>query len=65
MGDSFLKERCKAICQISTGKTKRRYRSMRNNARRAIKRAIREMADETLTELKNCTNWMPRLVKGL
>ena len=38
---------------------------MKNKARKAVSKAMREKAEEALTELRNCQNGMFRLVKGL
>ena len=38
---------------------------MKNRANKAVSKAMREKAEEALTELKNCPNGMLRLVKGL
>ena len=43
----------KAMCQNSTEENKRRYKSMKNKAKKAVSKAMREMADEALTELKH------------
>ena len=53
------------MCLYSTGENKRTYKSMKNKARKAVSRAVREEAEEALTELQNCPNGMFRLVKGL
>ena len=59
------KEAHKAMCWNSTEEYKRRHKSMKNEAEKAVSRAMREKAEEALTELQNCQYWMPRLVKGL
>ena len=41
-----------AICQNSTRENKR----VTNKAKKAVSKAMRKMAEEALTELKNCTN---------
>ena len=38
---------------------------MKNKANKAVSIAMREKAEEALTELTNCPNGMHRLVKGL
>ena len=38
---------------------------MKNKAMKAVSKAMREKTDESLSELKNCPNWMFRLVIGL
>ena len=43
----------------------RRHESMENKAKKAVSKAMREMAEEALTELQNCPNGMFRLVRGL
>ena len=35
---------------------------MKNKAKKAVSKAMREKAEEALTELQNCQNWMSRLV---
>ena len=65
MADSRRKEVQKAMCQICTEENKSRYKSMKNKAKKAVSKAMRENAEEVLTELQNCHNWMFRLVKGL
>ena len=52
------KEAHKAMCQNSTEESKRRYDSMEN---KAVSKAMREKAEEALTELQNCPNEMCRL----
>ena len=47
---SRKKEALKAMCQNSTEENKRRYKSMNNKANKAVSKAIREKADEALTE---------------
>ena len=64
-GGSFKNEVHKAMCQNSTEENKRRYKRMKNKAKKAVSKAMREKAEEVLTELQNCHNWMLRLVKGL
>ena len=38
---------------------------MKNKANKAVSKAMREKAEDALTGLKNCPNWMFGLVKGL
>ena len=38
---------------------------MKNKAKKAASKVMREKAEDALTELKNCPNGMRRLVKGL
>ena len=38
---------------------------MKNKAKKAVSKAMREEAEETHTELQYCQNGMLRLVKGL
>ena len=44
------KEAHMAMCQNITEKYKRRYKSMKNKARKAVSKAMIEKADEALTE---------------
>ena len=62
---SRKKEVHKVMCQNSTEENKRRYRSMKNKANKAVSKAMREKADEALTDFQNCPNGMFRLVRGL
>ena len=62
---SRKKESHKAICKNSTEEKKRRYKSMKNKADKAVLKAMRETAEEALSELQNCQNLMLRQVKGL
>ena len=55
----------KAVCRHSTEENKSKYESIKNKSLKANSKAMKEMAEETITELKNCTNWMFRLVKLL
>ena len=59
------KEAHKAMCQNSTEENKMRQKSHKNKPKKAVSKAIREKAEEALTELQNCPYWMLRLVKGL
>ena len=47
------KEAHKAMCQNSTEENKRRYKSMKSKANKAVSKAMRETAEEALTELQN------------
>ena len=38
---------------------------MKNKARKAVSKAMREKVENELTELRSCPYWMFRLVKGL
>ena len=58
------KETYKVMYQRSTEQNKR-YKSTKSNVRKAVSTAMREKAEETLTELKNRPNVMFRPVKGL
>ena len=40
-------------------------KGMKNKAKKAVSRAMTELAEEVLTEFKNCPNDMLSLVKGL
>ena len=53
------------MCQNSTLENKRRHKSTKNKAKKAVSKAMREWAEEALTEVQNCPYWMFRLVKGL
>ena len=52
----------KAMCQSNTEENKR-YKSMKNKAKKAASKAMREKAEEALSQLKNCQNRMIGLVK--
>ena len=54
----------KTMCWNSTEKNKRVYK-VKNKAKKAASKALREKADEAHTELKGCPNVMFRLVQGL
>ena len=60
-----MKEAHTAMCQNSTEDNKRRYKRMKNKGKKAVAEAMREKAEDVLTELQNCPNWMLRLVIGL
>ena len=59
------KDAHKVMCWNSTGVNKRRYESMKNKAKKAVSKAMREKAEEALTGLQNCPNRMFRLLKRL
>ena len=59
---SRKKDAYKAMCQHNTEENKRRHKSMKN---KAVSKAMREKAEEVLTDLQNCSNGMFRPVKGL
>ena len=54
----------KAMCRNST-EDKRRYEIMKNKAKKAVLKAMREKAEEVLTEFNKCPSGMFRLVKRL
>ena len=58
------KDAHKARCQSRTEENKRRGKSIKNKAKKAVSKAMREKAEEALTELQNCSNGMLRPVKG-
>ena len=62
---SRMKDAHKAMCQNSTEENKRRHKSLKNKAKKAVSKAMREKAEEALTELEYCPNGMFRLVKRL
>ena len=64
-GVSRKKEAHKAMSQNSPEKNKRRYKSMKNKANTAVSKAMKDKAEEALTELQNSKNGMLRLVNGL
>ena len=47
----------------STEGNKRRYKIMRNKAKKVVSETMREKADEAITELKNCPNGIYRLLR--
>ena len=59
---SCKKDAHKAMCQNNTEYNKRRYKSIKNEANKAVSK---EKAEEVITELQNCQYWMFMLVKGL
>ena len=54
---SKKKEVHKAMCQNSTEENKRRYKSMKNKAIEAVSKAMREKAEESLTDLQDLPIW--------
>ena len=38
------------MCQNNTEENKRRYKSMKNKAKKAVSKSIRELAEEAFTE---------------
>ena len=52
----------KAMCQNSTEENKRRYKSMKNKTKKAVSQAMREKAEEVLSELQYCPDGMFRLI---
>ena len=59
---SRKKEAHQTMCQSSTEENNMRYNSMKIKANKAVLKAMREKAEEVLTELQNCPNRMFRLV---
>ena len=47
---SRKKESHKAMCQNSTEENKRRYKSLKNKAKKAVSKAMREKTEEVHTE---------------
>ena len=45
------------MCQNTTDENKRRYEGMKNKARKAVSKVLREKAEEVLTELQNLPKW--------
>ena len=62
---SRKKEAYKAMCQNSTEQNNRRCKSMKNKAKKAVSKAMREKTEKALTELQNCPNGIFRQEKGL
>ena len=62
---SEKKDTYKAMCQNNTEENMRRCKSMKNKAKKAVSKAMREKAEEALTEIKHCSNRMFRVIKGL
>ena len=61
---SRKKDAHKAMCQDNTDKNKR-HKSMKNKAKKAVSKAMKEKAEEALIEYTNCPNWIFRLVKRI
>ena len=55
---SRKKDAHKTMCQDNTEDIKMRYKSMKNKAMKAVSKAMREKAEQALTELRNCPNRM-------
>ena len=53
---SRKKEAHKTMCLNSTEENKRMCKSMKNEVKKAHSKAMREKAEEALTELQNCPN---------
>ena len=60
---SRKKDAHKTMCQNITEDNKRMYKSMKNKVMKAILNAVREKAEEVLTELQNCPSLMITLIK--
>ena len=58
------KDAHKTMCWNSAEENKRRCKSMKNRAKKAVSKAMREKVEDTLIEFKNCPNGMLRLVKN-
>ena len=59
-----MEERCtQAMCQENTEENKWRNKGTKNKVMNAVSKAMREKAEEVLTELQNCPNGMFGLVK--
>ena len=65
VGNIKKKDTNKAMCKSSTDENMKRYGSIENKTKKAVSKAMREKAENALTYLKNCSNRMFRLVKGL
>ena len=59
---SIKKDAYMVMFGSSSEGNKCRYRTMKNKAWKAVSKAMRKKAEEAFTELKNCPNWMFRLV---
>ena len=46
------------MCWNTIGENKRRYESIKSKAMKAVSKAMKDKAEVTLTELKNCPDWM-------
>ena len=54
----------RSVCRNST-ENRNMHKSTKNKAKKAVSKAMREKAEEVITELKNCAIGMFRLVRGL
>ena len=59
------KDAYKVMCWNNTEENKRRYEIIKNKVEKAVSKALREKAEEAITELQNYPNGMFRLVMGL
>ena len=59
---SCKKDAHNAMCQNSTEENKRRFESMKSKAKKAVSKAMREKAEEVVSDLKNCPIGIFRLV---
>ena len=50
--DSRMKETHRAVCLNCTEDNKRRYESLKNKAKKAVSKALREKYEQALTELQ-------------
>ena len=57
------KDAHKAICRICTDENERWYERMRNKARKAVSKAMKEKAGDGFTEFKDCLSGMYGLSK--
>ena len=64
-GNSFKKDAHKVMHMNSTEKNKRRYKSMKNKAKKALSIAMREGGRGAYRINKKCPNGMFSLVKGM
>ena len=62
---SRKKDAHKAMCQNSTEENKRRYKSLKNKAKKAVSKAMTEKTEKVLSELLNGPSEVFRLVCGL
>ena len=60
---STKKDAHRVMRRNNTDKCTNRLKSMKNTEEKAVSKAMREKAEEMLTELKNCKNGMIRLVR--
>ena len=59
------KDAHRAMCRNSSEENKNKYKSIKSKAKKVVLKAMREKAEEGLTELKNYQNVMSKLVIGL